>query len=192
MVRSSDTAFVAATRSPPLKSPQDGYTAGSLRGGSDGINSGVLVLDLERMRAFATRYCPRRPWWMCVIDDKNESSYDWHGDQWVWIHLLQRKPGLWYELPCGLHAEVDVLRGAAIQLIVGATRVGAHNVHALCDPLVLKAGGPKLRAQNWTATLANIGSEGCRRHSSARAPRMISAGGASALLILCHRVMARG
>ena len=37
--------------------------------------------------------------------------------EWIWIHLLQRKQGLWYELPCGLHAEVDVLRGAAIELI---------------------------------------------------------------------------
>ena len=68
--------------------------------------------------------------------------------EWIWIHLIQRKPGLWYELPCGLHAEVDVLRGAAIQLIVGATRVGAHNVHALCDPRPEgwgpKASGPKL------------------------------------------------
>ena len=68
--------------------------------------------------------------------------------EWIWIHLIQRKPGLWYELPCGLHAEVDVLRGAAIQLIVGATRVGAHNVHALCDPHPEgwgpKASGPKL------------------------------------------------
>lgn len=81
MVRASDTAFVAATRNPPLKSSQNGHTAGTLRDGRDGINSGVLVLDLERMRAFATRYCPHRPWWMCVIDDKNESSYDWHGDR---------------------------------------------------------------------------------------------------------------
>ena len=69
--------------------------------------------------------------------------------EWIWIHLLQRKQGLWYELPCGLHAEIDVLRGAAIQLIVGATRVGAHNVHALCDPHPEgwgqpNASGPKL------------------------------------------------
>ena len=89
MVRASDTAFVAATRSPPLKSSQNDHTAGTLRDGRDGINSGVLVLDLERMRAFATRYCPHRPWWMCVIDDKNESSYDWHGDRKPLPNCLQ-------------------------------------------------------------------------------------------------------
>lgn len=86
MARSSDTAFVAASRSPPLKSTQDGYAAGML-GPGDGINSGVLVLDLERMRTFATSYCQRRPWWMCVIEDKNQSSYDWHGDRKPLPHL---------------------------------------------------------------------------------------------------------
>ena len=73
--------------------------------------------------------------------------------------------------------------------------VPPESVRIMCTRyaiLILKAGGPKLRAQSWMATLATIGSKGCRRHSSARAPRMISAGGASALLILCHRVMTRG
>ena len=64
--------------------------------------------------------------------------------EWIWIHLLQRKQGLWYELPCGLHAEIDVLRGAAIQLIVGATRVGAHTCTRYAI-LILKAGGTAQR-----------------------------------------------
>jgi len=76
-----------------------------------GLNSGVLGLDLRRMRQWAATFCPRAPWWHCVVKSR-PASFDWgFADQLVYRELLELQPWVWRPLPCGMHAETQVLQG---------------------------------------------------------------------------------
>lgn len=77
----------------------------------DGINSGVLVLRFDRMRAWESSFCPDHWWFACVhrFFDNSRRIGD-NADQGMWNSLLVDHSELWKPLPCGYHAHVDVLR----------------------------------------------------------------------------------
>ena len=67
------------------------------------------------MRTWAAAYCPNAPWWHCVVDGR-PASFDWGmADQLVYSELLAASPYLWRPLPCGLHADTQVLQGVALR-----------------------------------------------------------------------------
>ena len=84
---------------------------------SEGINSGCLVLNLPRFRAWNATFCRNgggaRPWWACVLEQWRNGYLFQGGDNGVWNTLLALHPEVWRPLPCGTHASVGVLRGLA-------------------------------------------------------------------------------
>ena len=84
---------------------------------SEGINSGCLVLNLPRFRAWNATFCRNgggaRPWWACVLEQWRNGYLFQGGDNGVWNTLLALHPEVWRSLPCGTHASVGVLRGLA-------------------------------------------------------------------------------
>jgi len=97
---------------------------------SEGVNSGCLVLNLTRFRAWNAAFCDRgaRPWYACALELSGRGSFLFQGgDNGVWNTLIAFHPYIWRPLPCGTHASVAVLRGLARTL---SQRDGAA---PLCD-----------------------------------------------------------
>ena len=88
--------------------------AGSLSGAfhTDDINSGVLAVDLKRMRAWERSFCPGSVWFACVYrfynrpgrpgynaalpgPHKSRPTYTDLADQGLWSSLLVDHPELW-------------------------------------------------------------------------------------------------
>jgi hypothetical protein len=90
----------------------------SYRQDEDGrLNSGVVLFDLPRLRAFERQHCPHRDaWWHCVLDTEAR-GYAWsNADQGVWSRLVERWPQTFVPLPCGIHAASSVLIGIGVRL----------------------------------------------------------------------------
>ena len=82
--------------------------------GMDGVNTGVLVLNITRFSTFAESFCPSRPWYECAMERLRPPGHDWRwADQSVWGALIEVHREIWRPLPCGLHAEMQVLAGVA-------------------------------------------------------------------------------
>jgi hypothetical protein len=79
-----------------------------------GLQSGVLGLDLGKMRRWERTFCPSKPWWHCVVDSR-PPSFKWgFADQLVYGELLKDQPSIWKEMPCGVHTDTQVLMGIAL------------------------------------------------------------------------------
>lgn len=100
---------------------------------SEGINSGVLALDVGRMRTFAAGFCGAQ-WWRCILDSRPKGYNDVGGDQAVWNALLVERPQVWKQLPCGTQLSIDTLRAAVVRI--------AHAARApICEARPSAAGG---------------------------------------------------
>ena len=102
---------------------------------SEGINSGVLLIDVVRMRMFEEAFCPGERWWRCVLRAAPMGYHGAGGDQAVWNQLLVDHPASWRQLPCGMHTSVAVLHGVvrSVALSLG---------EPLCNLSSLRAGAP--------------------------------------------------
>lgn len=153
----------------------------------DKINSGVLVLNLTRFREFAERLvrtctAQGQEWWWCVMSRR--SSSDWPtADQSVWDALIQLHPHIWYRLPCGAHAETEVLKGIALRLGVPSSMDRERPHFSPFSPLCnasKEAGGP-VKASFWRTA------DDCASGVDTSAPGNLSA--ASILAALRARVV---
>jgi hypothetical protein len=106
---------------------------------SEGINSGMLALNVTRMRAFGETFCPGRSWWSCVLDTQPRGYNDVGGDQAVWNAMLVDRPDLFTQLPCSTHLSVDALRSAAMRIARGVG-VPLCEARPLADGTAVKPG----------------------------------------------------
>ena len=84
-----------------------------------GLQSGVLGLDLVKMRRWERVFCPDKPWWHCVVASR-PLSFKWgFADQLVYRELITDQPWIWKEMPCGMHADTQVLQGIALHTDCG-------------------------------------------------------------------------
>lgn len=80
-----------------------------------GFQTGVMALHAGRFRQLSARLCPGSRWWRCVHDAGLRSLPA--ADQNVWSALLDDKRVNVTVLPCGFHAETQVLEGVANLLL---------------------------------------------------------------------------
>ena len=92
----------------------------------DGPQSGVVMIHLDRLRVLDARFCGGGgfPWWHCALgwhgSDVNKSTpeYPWpFADQEVFRVLRLRRPNWFHVLPCGMHADTQVLQGLVKRLV---------------------------------------------------------------------------
>lgn len=92
----------------------------------DGPQSGVVMIHLDRLRVLDARFCGGGgfPWWHCALgwhgSDVNKSTpeYPWpFADQEVFRVLRLRRPTWFHVLPCGMHADTQVLQGLVKRLV---------------------------------------------------------------------------
>ena len=105
------------------------FVAGSTNGAftSDNINTGVLAVNLNKMRAWERGYCPGHYWFECVTRFWNRRGSPRYNrslpgpliarpgftdltDQGLWSAMLFDDLQLWRPLPCSFHLHVDLLR----------------------------------------------------------------------------------
>ena len=73
-----------------------------------GDDAPLPLISQVKMRLWAAQFCPRAPWWHCVVASR-PAGYDWgFADQLVYQQLLELKPWVWRQLPCGMHADTQV------------------------------------------------------------------------------------
>lgn len=94
---------------------------------SEGINSGLLAVHVQRMRAFASNFCRGMPWWRCILKTQPKGYKHVGGDQAIWNALLVERPYVWRPLPCGTHLSIDALRAEV-------ARLASANAVPLCSP----------------------------------------------------------
>lgn len=122
---SSRAHFISASRS-GMRSWGGGH---QLQVRFDGINSGVLVLNLTRFRLFVAAYCAEWPvyeWHRCVVQ-RAPAGTNWRmSDQAVWNTLITNHSSLYRPLPCGFHAEGEVLSGLGACMELGRRFAERH------------------------------------------------------------------
>tara|TARA_B110000046_G_scaffold183383_1_gene219409 strand:- start:76 stop:1323 length:1248 start_codon:yes stop_codon:yes gene_type:complete len=118
------------------------FVAASTNGAftSDNINTGVLAVDLKKMRAWERSYCPGRYWFECVARFWNRPGSPHYNrslpgplvarpgfvdltDQGLWAAMLVDDLRLWRPLPCSFHLHVDLLRS---YLLKKEHKLGVH------------------------------------------------------------------